>query len=82
MNSIKFSALIVGAMLFLGLGATSLSAKSEDVKKVEKDEKAMKCGAGKCGAKKDAKATEAKEEKAAPKATEAKEEKAAPKATK
>jgi hypothetical protein len=80
MNSIKFSALIVGAMLFLGLGATSLSAKSEDVKKVEKDAKAMKCGAGKCGAKKDAKATEAK---AAPKATEAKkEEKAAPKATK
>ena len=70
MNSIKFSALIVGAMLFLGLGATSLSAKSEDVKKVEKAEKAMKCGAGKCGAKKDAaKATEAKEEKAAPKAT-------------
>ena len=45
MNSIKFSALIVGAMLFLGLGATSLSAKSEDVKKVEKAEKAMKCGA-------------------------------------
>jgi hypothetical protein len=73
MNSIKFSALIVGAMLFLGLGATSLSAKSEDVKKVEKAEKAMKCGAGKCGAKKDAKAEKAtdakKEEKAAPKAT-------------
>ena len=36
MGKLKLSALIIGAVLFLGLGATSLSAE-------------MKCGAGKCG---------------------------------
>ena len=36
MKSIKFTALFLGAVLFLGLGATSISAKSEDVKKVER----------------------------------------------
>ena len=74
MKSIKFTALILGAVLFLGLGATSLSAKCGDSKKVEKADKAMKCGAGKCGAKKDAnktaekaKAADAKKEKKATK---------------
>jgi hypothetical protein len=75
MKSIKFTALVLGAVLFLGLGATSLSAKCGDAKKVEKADKAMKCGAGKCGAKKDAKATDAKTaDKAPAKAADAKKE--------
>ena len=36
MGKLKLSALILGAVLFLGFGATSLNAE-------------MKCGAGKCG---------------------------------
>ncbi|MCW8838306.1 MAG: hypothetical protein OQJ77_06020 [Thiovulaceae bacterium] len=36
MSSLKLSALLLGAALFLGMGATTLSAD-------------MKCGAGKCG---------------------------------
>jgi len=36
MGKLKLSALLLGAALFLGFGATSLSAQ-------------MKCGAGKCG---------------------------------
>lgn len=36
MGKLKLSALLLGAALFLGFGATSLSAE-------------MKCGAGKCG---------------------------------
>jgi len=36
MSSVKFSALLMGAALFVGMGATTLSAD-------------MKCGAGKCG---------------------------------
>ncbi len=36
MGKLKLSALLLGAVLFLGFGATSLSAE-------------MKCGAGKCG---------------------------------
>jgi hypothetical protein len=76
MKSIKFTALVLGAVLFLGLGATSLSAKCGDTKKVEKADKAMKCGAGKCGAKKDANKTV---EKAPAKAVDAKKEKKATK---
>ena len=37
MKALKFSTLLLGAALFLGLGSTTLSAQ-------------MKCGAGKCGA--------------------------------
>lgn len=37
MKIVKISALLVGAMLFVGMGATTLSAEG------------MKCGAGKCG---------------------------------
>jgi uncharacterized low-complexity protein len=54
MKNVKVSALILGAMLFLG--TTSLSAADEKkeakVADVKKEAKAMKCGAGKCGASK------------------------------
>ena len=59
MSKLKLSTLLLGAMLFLGLGSTSLSADG------------MKCGAGKCGssmnkdAKKDAKKCASKETKKA-----------------
>jgi uncharacterized low-complexity protein len=59
MKKLNFAALLLGAILFLGLGATSASA-AED----------MKCGAGKCGSsmKKDASKCGA-EKKAEQKAT-------------
>ena len=61
MSKLNLTALLLGAALFTGLGAVSLSASSkcgaDHMEKSggkcggasEKSEKKMKCGAGKCG---------------------------------
>ena len=54
MKSLKLSALLLGATLFLGLGATTLSAKCGGKMDMSKEKKEMKCGAGKCGGEKKA----------------------------
>jgi hypothetical protein len=63
MKKFNLATLLLGAMLFLGLGATTASAaeamkcgaEKKDAAKCggeKKDEKkAMKCGSGKCGSK-------------------------------
>ena len=66
MKKLNIAAMLLGATLFTGLGAVSLSAS--DMKcgagkcgsKMEKPAKKMKCGAGKCG---NGKKSEAKKEK-------------------
>ena len=69
MKKLNIAAMLLGATLFTGLGAVSLSAS--DMKcgagkcgsKMEKPVKKMKCGAGKCGDAKKAKMKEMKKEK-------------------
>ena len=70
MKKLNIAAMLLGATLFTGLGAVSLSAS--DMKcgagkcgsSMEKPEKkAMKCGAGKCGNGKKAEKKEMKKEK-------------------
>ena len=77
MKKLNLTALLLGAALFTGLGAVSLSAEGKCGKAMEKPatkcggEKAAKCGAekkaAKCGA--DKKASKCGDEKKAPKKT-------------